>query len=151
MPERQGRDGPQIVLGFDFGLRRIGVASGDTLTGGARALDTIVCGSDGPDWAHIERLLAEWKPALNIVGLPYNADGTESKMAVGARRFALALEGRSGIPVEFVDERYSTLDAQARVKDARATGARKRRVAKADIDASAAREILERWFAIATR
>jgi len=151
MPERRRSAGPQIVLGFDFGRRRIGVASGDTLTGGSHALDTVACGAAGPDWAHIDRLISQWKPALNVVGLPYNADGTESKMADGARRFAWELGDRSGIPVEFVDERYTSLESYARLKDARATGARKRRVAKSDIDASAACVILERWFALAIR
>ena len=151
MPEAREPAGPQIVFGFDFGRRRIGVASGDTLTRGARALDTVNCSDAGPDWNHIERLIRQWKPARNIVGLPYNADGTESRMAEAARHFALELQRRSGVPAEFVDERYSSLDAQARLKDARATGARKRRVAKSDIDASAACVILERWFALATR
>lgn len=151
MPEARDPAGPQIVFGFDFGRRRIGVASGDTLTGGARALDTVICTEAGPDWTHVERLLRQWKPARNIVGLPYNADGTESRMAEGARSFARELQRRSGVPVEFVDERYSSLESHARLKDARATGARKRRVAKSDIDASAACVILERWFALATR
>jgi putative holliday junction resolvase len=151
MPERRRPAGPHIVFGFDFGQRRIGVASGDTLTGGARSLDTVACGEAGPDWTHIERLISQWKPALNVVGLPYNADGTESKMADGARRFARDLADRSGIPVEFVDERYSSLESYARLKDARATGTRRRRIAKSDIDASAACVILERWFALATR
>ena len=150
MPEACAPAGPQIVFGFDFGRRRIGIASGDTLTRSARALETVACADTGPDWSHIERLLLQWKPARNIVGLPYNADGTEGRMADGARSFARELQRRSGVPVEFVDERYSSLDAQARLKDARATGARKRRVTKSDIDASAACVILERWFALAT-
>jgi len=150
MPEPAGKGGPQIVFGFDYGRRRIGVASGDTLTRSARALDTVACGAAGPDWSRIEQLISRWRPARSIVGLPYNADGTESPMADRARSFARELQDRSGVPVEFVDERYSSLESYARLKEARAAGARKRRVTKSDVDASAACVILERWFALAT-
>ena len=137
---------PQIVMGFDFGRRRIGIARGDTLTRSAHALTTVACTAAGADWPQILRLIAQWRPALNVVGLPYNADGSESDIAIHVRQFANDLQSRCAIPVQFVDERYSSLDAHARLKDARATGTRKRRVSKADIDASAACVILERWF-----
>ncbi len=154
MPE--GGAGPprrldaQIVLGFDFGRRRIGVARGDTLTRSAHALATVASNAAGPDWTQIQRLISQWSPALNVVGLPYNADGSESDIAIHVRQFANDLQSRCAIPVQFIDERYSSLDAHARLKDARAAGTRKRRVSKADVDASAACVILERWFLQAT-
>ena len=150
MPERTTTQ-PQIVFAFDFGLRRIGIASGDSLTRSARPLATVSCGATGPDWRQIQALLAQWSPTRNVVGLPYNADGTISKMAEEAKRFAQDLTGRFGIPVDFVDERYSSLDAEARLRAARATGARKRRITKSDVDSYAACVILERWFALASR
>jgi putative Holliday junction resolvase len=91
-------------------------------------------------------LIAEWQPALAVVGLPYNADDSESAMAANARAFAATLESRYRLIVNLVDERYSSLEAQARLRDARQAGLRKRRVAKADVDAAAACVILERWF-----
>ena len=154
MPEKgselAGPHEAQIVMGFDFGRRRIGVACGDTLTRGARALTTVACNAAGADWIHIQRLLSQWSPNRIVVGLPYNADGSEGDIATQVRRFAQDLQSRFAVPVEFIDERYSSLDAQARLKDARAAGTRKRRVSKADIDASAACVILERWFFQAT-
>jgi putative holliday junction resolvase len=83
---------------------------------------------------------------LLVVGLPYNADGSESSQASSARDFAQQLGQRSALPVALVDERYSSLEAGARLKQARATGLKRRRVAKADIDAEAACVILERWL-----
>lgn len=136
----------QIVMGFDFGRRRIGIACGDTLTRSAHALTTVGANAAGADWAEIQRLISQWRPTLNVVGLPYNADGSASDIAIHVRQFALELQSRFAIPVQFIDERYSSLDAQARLKDARAAGTRKRRVSKADIDAFAACVILERWF-----
>ena len=94
----------------------------------------------------IESLLREWQPALAVVGLPYNVDGSDSVMTQAARQFAAELERRSRLPVILVDERYSSREAEARLKSARASGLRRRRVAKADVDAAAACVILERWF-----
>ena len=150
MPEAPAGAAPRLVMAFDFGLRRIGVACGDTLSRTASPLATLSAGGDGAHWEKVAALLRDWQPSLGVVGLPYNADGTESPMADRARSFARELQDRSGVPVEFVDERYSSLESYARLKEARAAGARKRRVTKSDVDASAACVILERWFALAT-
>jgi putative holliday junction resolvase len=137
---------PQIVLAFDFGLRRIGVACGDTLSRGASALDTVPAGPEGPRWELISSMMRDWQPDLAVVGLPYNADGSDSPMTVAARRFAGELARRFGVEVAMVDERYSSLEAGARLQSARESGLRRRRVAKSDVDAAAACVILERWF-----
>jgi putative Holliday junction resolvase len=91
-------------------------------------------------------LVKRWQPALAVVGLPYNVDDTQSAMAASARQFAAAVGSRYGLQVALVDERYSSLEAATRLREARESGARKRRVAKADVDAHAACVILERWF-----
>jgi putative Holliday junction resolvase len=135
-----------VILAFDFGHRRIGVACGDTISRSASALKALTAGAQGPLWEHIGALLREWQPHLAVVGLPYNTDDSESSMASDAREFAAQLQVRFALPVQMVDERYSSLDAQARLKAARESGLRKRRVGKADIDAAAACIILERWF-----
>jgi putative Holliday junction resolvase len=137
---------PRIVLAFDFGLRRIGVACGDTLSRGASALDTLASGPKGPPWEVIGALLREWQPNLAVVGLPYNVDGSENDMTGAARGFAAELARRFAVEVALVDERYSSIDAEARLKAARESGLKRGRTAKSDIDAAAACVILERWF-----
>jgi putative Holliday junction resolvase len=99
-----------------------------------------------PPWETIDALLRDWQPALIVVGLPYNVDGSDSTMTSAARDFAAALERRCRLRVVLVDERYSSREAEARLKSARESGLRRRRVAKADVDAAAACVILERWF-----
>jgi putative holliday junction resolvase len=136
----------RIVLAFDFGRRRIGVACGDTVSRTAAPLDAVPSGSAGPRWEVIESLFREWQPALTVVGLPYNVDGSDSAMTQAAREFAAELERRCRLPVVLVDERYSSREAEARLKSARKSGLRRRRVVKADVDAAAACVILERWF-----
>ena len=137
---------PEVVLAFDLGRRRIGVACGDTVSRSASPLGAVAAGPGGPRWEAIGSLLREWQPALLVVGLPYNADGSENAAAGEARDFARELTRRYALPVELVDERYSSLEAGARLKRARASGLRSRRVAKADVDAAAACIILERWL-----
>jgi putative holliday junction resolvase len=137
---------PQIVLAFDFGQKRIGVACGDTVSRTASPQGTVSAGAGGPRWPVIDALLREWQPALTVVGLPYNVDGTDSAMTGAARKFAAELERRYGLQVALVDERYSSREAEARLKATRESGLRRRRVAKADVDAAAACVILERWF-----
>ena len=134
------------ALGFDFGLRRIGVASGDTLTRSAAPLAAISRGTRGPDWPAIERLLADYKPAVLVVGYPYNEDGTPGALAGAADRFAAALAHRAAVAVARVDERGSTQEAAAELKRRRAAGTRRRRVQRQDIDSLAAAIILGRWL-----
>jgi len=135
------------VLAFDFGLKRIGIASGDTLTRGATPRPAVTAGKSGPDWQAIAREVRALAPAQLVVGAPYNDDGSEGALAQAARRFAAELERRFALPVHLVDERYSSLEASAQLKARRASGARARRVQRADIDSAAAAVILGRWFA----
>jgi putative Holliday junction resolvase len=142
-----GSTAPQIVLAFDFGLKRIGIASGDTLTATAAPRPAATMIATGPDWSAIEREIRALQPHLLVVGAPYNVDGSASQMSDAAREFAAELERRFRIPVQRVDERYSSLQASAVLKDKRASGTRRRRVRREDIDSAAAAVILERWFA----
>jgi putative holliday junction resolvase len=137
---------PKIVLAFDFGLRRIGVACGDTMSRNASALQTVPAGPKGPRWELIDSMLRDWQPDMAVVGLPYNVNDSDSAMTGAARRFAAELARRYQIEVVMVDERYSSLEAEARLQTARESGLRRRRVAKSDVDAAAACVILERWF-----
>lgn len=145
-PRGSGDHAPQLVLAFDFGRRRIGVACGDTLSRTARPLSAVASGPAGPRWDDVAAHVRDWQPALIVVGLPYNVDGTESGMSEAARSFAREFAARHALPVRLVDERYSSLEAGARLRSERESGLRKRRVAKTDVDAAAACVILERWF-----
>jgi putative pre-16S rRNA nuclease len=135
------------VLAFDFGLKRIGIASGDTLTRVPAPRPAALAGDSGPDWDAITREVRALAPGVLIVGAPYNVDGSEGTMSAAARRFAAELERRFALPVHLVDERFSSLEANAALKARRASGQRRRRVQRADIDSAAAAVILGRWFA----
>lgn len=137
----------QTVLAFDFGLRRIGVASGDTLTATAGPRPAVSVTASGPDWAAIEREVRALQPRVLVVGAPYNADGSPGSLANAANGFAAELARRFGLPVKRVDERFSSLQANERLKAQRASGERRRRVRREDIDSAAAAVILERWLA----
>jgi putative Holliday junction resolvase len=142
MPEARG----QVVLAFDFGLRRIGIASGDSLTGSAAPHTALHVGDRGVDWSAIERVLQQFQPALLVVGSPRNEDGTAGTIGPAADRFAAGLAGRSGLPVYRVDEYGSSLEAAAALRSLRSSGQRRRRVRAADIDSAAAAIILERYL-----
>jgi putative Holliday junction resolvase len=150
VPHGLGEATPQLVMAFDFGRRRIGVACGDTLSRTASPLTGIANTAAGPRWDIVDSLIRDWQPALLVVGLPYNADGSESGMSQTVRGFANELGQRYALPVRLIDERYSSLEAETRLKSERESGLRKRRVAKADVDAAAACVILERWLVEST-
>lgn len=138
---------PQVAIAFDFGRRRIGVAAGDTVTRRAAPVTTINCGAHGVDWVAIGRLVGDWQPAILVVGVPTNVDGSAAELTAPAREFARELETRHHIATVTVDERWSSLEATDRLRQARQSGARKRRVRREDIDAASACVILERWLA----
>ncbi len=131
-----------LVLGFDYGQKRIGVASGQALTGTATPLAT-VRNPHAAGWADIDTLLAQWRPLQLVVGLPLAADGTETPVSLAARQFAAALGKRTGTPVALVDERLSSHEAQARLL----AGGRRHDAVRRERDAMAAAIIVETWLA----
>jgi putative Holliday junction resolvase len=145
------------LLAFDYGRRRIGVAVGNTLTGRARALETVAATDAGPDWERIAALLREWQPGRLVVGVPYNdaapgaAGDKDAQGAAGddiateAQRFARRLQGRFELPVELVDERLSSATAYEELVAERRAG-RRGRIARQDIDSAAAAVILQDWL-----
>lgn len=136
----------QVALGFDYGKRRVGIAVGSPITGSAQPLVTLAHQDGTPDWAALDALMAEWRPNALVVGLPLDADGQTQKMTNRARNFAEEIWGRYRVPVHHADERYSTIEAGERLRAARASGSRGKRLAKGDVDAMAAQIILERWL-----
>jgi putative Holliday junction resolvase len=133
-----------VVLGFDFGLRRIGVAVGQRITASASALATLPARDGEPDWTALAALVAEWRPGELVVGVPYNADGSPHDLTRAARAFAEALGARTGLAVHTVDERLSSSEALGVLREQRAAG--RRRIAREDVDAAAACVILESWL-----
>jgi putative Holliday junction resolvase len=146
MPEAPPRATPAVVVAFDFGLRRIGVAQGNTLTRDAAALAALPNTDPGVPWPQLVELVARSGASQLVVGKPYNVDGSSHPLSAAADRFAAELARRCGLPVARVDERYSSLEANAELRAARAAGTR-RRVRKEDIDSQAAAVILRRWLA----
>jgi putative Holliday junction resolvase len=142
---------PQILLGIDFGLRRIGMAVGDTITRRARPRPALqVASGRAPGDAEFQRIARELRDSgatCIVVGCPYNEDGSQGALATKAAQFAAELGRRHGLPVHLVDERYSSLEATAALRTMRADGTRRSRVEKPDIDSAAAAVILERWLA----
>jgi len=132
------------IMGFDFGLRRIGVAIGQTATHTASRLET-VSHAQQPDWPAIDRLIREWKPSALLVGLPLGADGEETDMSKAARRFGAKLQNRYSLTVIFADERLSSQAAELLFAEQRASGNLRRKDA-GQMDAMAARIILENWL-----
>ena len=135
-----------VVLAFDFGTRRIGVAVGQTLTRSASAAGTLAAIAGSPDWPAVDTCIARWAPRRLLVGLPYNMDGSETTSTAACRAFGDELARRCGLPVEFVDERLTSAAAYDELRSERRSGVRARRIRPEDIDANAARLILATWM-----
>lgn len=135
-------DSPVTVLAFDFGLRQIGVATGNALFETTQPL-AILRAKDGvPDWQALEELVREWRPDLIVVGDPLNMDGSDSELCRRARKFARRLEGRLGVAVEMVDERLSSFEAKQSSRERGHAGDYR----KNPVDSQAAELILLTWL-----
>ncbi len=126
---------PGTVMAFDYGLRRVGVAVGNTVTKLGQPLKTIAAPNSDGLFREIENLLEEWVPNQLVVGLPMHPDGTEHEMSSKSKRFGNQLHGRFGVPVSWVDERYTSavLEGNAQMRD--------------NLDSHSAVLILEQYFA----
>ncbi|MGB4765635.1 MAG: Holliday junction resolvase RuvX [Rugosibacter sp.] len=141
------------LLAFDFGLQRIGVAIGELRLGQARALSCIQKEDNTARFAAIGELIREWQPTRLVVGSPRHEDGSPHDMTARCTRFANQLRGRFALPVDEIDERFSSLEADAALREPlnpMDTPSRQRRHSwqerKAAIDAEAARIILQSWL-----
>ncbi|MDY6815927.1 MAG: Holliday junction resolvase RuvX [Pseudomonadota bacterium] len=134
--------GNRRVMAFDFGTRRIGVATGQELLGTGEPLAMIPARDGIPDWSVVEKLLEQWRPDLVLVGLPLNMDDTENEMCARARKFGNRIHGRFHYPVEMVDERLTSFEAKG---DVMARGG-SRDFGRHGVDDRAAVLILETWF-----
>ncbi len=124
----------QTLLCFDYGKKRIGLAVGQTITGTATALEIIKVINNKPDWVTIQKFIDEWNPDKLIVGHPYTLDDERQEMTGAAEKFSRQLHGRFNLPVELMAEQLSSFAARRELKPTR------------DLDAVAARLILETWL-----
>lgn len=132
----------RTILGFDYGMKNIGIAVGQEITATANPL-TVIKARDGiPNWDEVKKLLDEWQPDLLVVGLPLNMDGSEQEMTAAAKRFGNRLNGRFNIPVEWVDERLSTFEALDQMGIRSKMDARQR----SEVDRISAQLILQSWL-----
>lgn len=134
---------PRILIGFDFGKKRIGVAIGQTVTQTARPLDTIQAKDGIPNWQAVSKLIKKWLPDLLVVGIPLNMDGTDQPISALARQFAQSLREQYHLPVDETDERLTTKDARERLF---MEGGYKA-LQDGQVDRVAAQLILQNWFA----
>jgi putative Holliday junction resolvase len=131
---------PQTLLAFDFGIRHIGVAVGQRVTGTATPLRTLRARNGRPDWSELAALVREWQPDALVIGLPLNMDGSEQPLTNKARHFGRQLAERYNLPVLEVDERLSTREAWQTRSDASTFPT------DGEIDKLAAAIILETWL-----
>ncbi len=131
-----------ILLGFDFGMKRIGVAVGQTVTKTARPLETLKAKLGLPQWDRLNKIVQKWQPDAFVVGIPLNMDGTEQPLTANAKHFAQMLETRYQIPVYEMDERLSTKDARERIFNEGGFKA----LQDGQVDSVAAQLILQNWL-----
>lgn len=139
----------ESYLGFDYSQNKIGLAVGQSLTGTASPLSTLPSPNKLPDWPKIDEVVAQWRPAALIVGLPLNMDGSEQETTQTARDFGKQLEDRYNLPVHFIDERLSSREASHQLGFEGHTSPRRRgksRRKASDIDKVAAQIILQSWL-----
>ncbi len=133
---------PRTLLGFDHGMKHIGVAVGQEVTQTANPL-TVLKARDGvPDWNEVKALIEQWQPQLLVVGLPLNMDGSEQAMTRAARKFGNRLNGRFQLPVEWQDERLSTYAAL----DYLGIHSKLDAVNREEVDRISAQFILQSWL-----
>lgn len=134
------------VIGFDYGECRIGVAIGVPNIGTANPLTTLVVPASGTPWNRIDDIIRQWHPRTLIVGCVEHDTQDHGRIKKRVRNFCKALHARYRLPVETVDESYSSARAYATLKSLRSQGQRKK-INKADVDKASAAIILQSWFA----
>lgn len=132
----------RTVMAFDFGLSRIGVATGNCLIGTTTPLPVLRAKDGVPQWDTLESLVKEWQPDLLVVGEPLNMDGSPSELSARAEKFARRLHGRLGIEVVMVDERLSSFEAKMTSREQGHNGDFRRQ----PVDSLAAELILQTWL-----
>ncbi|HVE43971.1 MAG TPA: Holliday junction resolvase RuvX [Gammaproteobacteria bacterium] len=133
---------PHILLGFDFGMKRIGVAVGQTVTKTARPLTTLAAKKGQPDWVALKKIIDTWRPEGLVVGIPLNMDGSSQPLTELAHHFSTQLTAHFGLAIYEIDERLTTKDARERLFQAGGYQA----LQGGQVDAVAAQLILQNWL-----
>ncbi|NND65380.1 MAG: Holliday junction resolvase RuvX [Gammaproteobacteria bacterium] len=133
-------------MAFDYGVRRVGVAIGNTETASASPLTTIDFSQNANAWMTIDDLIKEWRPAQLVIGKPFNMDGSDSAMTTKAMSFKAQLEQRYELPITAIDERLTSNEAEDILREQRQSGIKKHRIKKGDVDSLAACLILQSFF-----
>ena len=133
------------VLCFDFGLKRTGVAVGNTIVGTASPEETLISVNGKPDWEGISRLMEKWRPSQLVVGMPKQLNGEDTELSAPIEKFCNQLNGRYNLPVAQANEQYSSIEAGRRLKQVRQAG-RKQKVRKEEVDQVSAVVIFENWY-----
>ncbi len=141
-PKLPGEQITGTLLAFDFGMKRIGVAVGNTISSSTQPLVTLHGEQNEQRFAAIAKLIQEWQPVALVVGLPCNDDGSPHEMTRLCRRFANRLKGRFNLPTILVDERYTSASASAHLNEIGVRGIRQKPV----LDQVAAQHILQAYF-----
>lgn len=144
MPDTPESRAPETIIAFDFGLRRIGVAVGQSVTRSATPIGVVANSDAGVDHHKIAAIIDEWRPTTIVVGMPRHTDGRRGDIAAAVDVFIAEL-GRHELPIETVDERYTSIEAEQALKLARQAGTRGR-ISKEMIDSAAAVFIAERYL-----
>lgn len=139
-----------VVLGFDFGMKYIGVAVGQDITKTAQPLTSLYARDGVPHWKEIQTIITDWAPTIMVVGIPLNMDGSEQTITLAARRFSEKLKKHFPLPVHLVDERLSTWQAKERMAEYQEQGLHKKSKNKKQeytiLNATAAAILVEQWF-----
>ncbi len=134
-----------VVIAFDFGLKRTGVAVGNTVIGSATPECTLSSKDESPDWDGISKLIEEWQPSQIVVGMPIELDGSENPLKKRIDRFCHQIQGRYNVAVDQENEQFTSIEAAQRLKQLRQSG-RKQKITKDEVDKIAASIILENWM-----
>lgn len=133
------------IIAFDYGYQRTGVAVGNSITRTASAVDTLSGANMKQQWQDIDTIMQEWQPAQLLIGMPLQLETSSDELLAQIKSFKRKLKQRYDLPVYLVDESYSSVEANERLKELRRNG-RKKKLNKKEIDAQAAVIILERWL-----
>lgn len=135
-----------MCMAFDYGIKRIGLAVGNSRLQTTQPLCVVANRNGTPDWNTIDGQISDWRPEVFIVGWPLEESGQESALCNHVRGFSKRLQKRYQLPVEFTDERYSSIAAQDEIKTLRRRGQMTRHSTHGDVDKIAAALLLETWF-----
>ncbi len=135
-----------LVIGFDYGQSRVGIAIGNRITGSSRALKTLSCPTNDAQWQALIDLVQSYQPAAAVVGIPVHMDGSSQPLTRKARAFCHGLRERLQLRVHEVDERLSSDAAEAEIRQARASGNKHKRTRRGEVDAVAAALLVEQWM-----